>query len=307
MVSGVDVIVPTRNRPDDLRRLLDSLTVQDWTAFTVVVIDQSGDPEVNADSVRSLNDPRFVHVVTPSRGKSRALNEAISLQATADWCVFTDDDCEVEPNWLSTIVASVSRHPDAWIIFGQLDPIEHDPDAFFVPSIRFVRESVYESPPWRSPGLLGMGANMVVPRSTFEAVGLFDEDLGPGGVLFTGEECELTYRVLGARGSVVQDPSIRVLHWGARARADGAADLILTEGFFATMAGHGKHLRRGDIRTLSVVLTDVVWQFRLVTRSILRRRRPFHLRRCVVLVRGVWAGFWRGPAWPSLSPQEVVR
>ena len=103
------------------------------------------------------------------------------------------------------------------------------------------------------PRTIGLGANMAVRRDAFAQIGLFDEDLGPGGRLITGEECELALRALSAGIDVVRDPSFNVLHWGARPVAGGAARDLVNFGFFALGAGYGKHLRGGDWRAAAVV------------------------------------------------------
>lgn len=296
----LDIVLPTRNRPDDLARALHSIAGQRHENFRAIVMDQSDDVAANAAVFDALDDDRFVHVPVDSRGKSKALNHALRDLSSADVVVFTDDDCEVEPDWLDTALASVRRYPDAAIIFGQLHAVEHDEAAAFVPSIEFDTPRVFDRL-WRSHGLLGMGANMIIPRATFEEVGLFDIDLGPGGRLITGEEVELMYRCLDRRMAIVQDPSVHVVHWGIRSKSDGVADAVISEGFYAAMAGHGKHLRQGRWSAAPIVLHEIGWLVWTILGQVVRRRRPFHIRRMGVLLRGLRDGFRAGPAWPPLN------
>ena len=93
-----------------------------------------------------------------------------------------------------------------------------------------------------------MGANMFVRRRVFDQIGCFDEDLGPGGVLLTGEECELTYRALKHGLEVVCDPLLTLTHWGARPVAGDVAKQLVNMGFYAVGAGYGKHIAGGDPR-----------------------------------------------------------
>jgi hypothetical protein len=299
------VIIATRNRPHDLRRVLESLTQQTFTDFKVLVVDQSDDVTENGSMIAALGDDRFHHIPTATRGKSRALNEALLSHSSATRLVFTDDDCDMLPSWLDTVCDAFHRHPSAGIIFGSLVPIPHDPSEVFVPGIEFNEERVFDAPLLRSHGLLGMGANMAIPRTTFEQVGLFDNDLGPGGVLFTGEECELMYRCSGSGLSIVQEPSVTVRHWGIRPWTGGAAARILADGYYATMAGHGKHVRAGDWRAMLITMHEVLWQVGIIVNSVLRRRRPFHIKRLATLANGFFAGLRRGPAWPVLD--DVTR
>ncbi|MEA5487185.1 glycosyltransferase family A protein, partial [Pseudanabaena sp. CCNP1317] len=125
--GSLDVIIATRNRPDDLARVLESLVVQTWPAFRVIVVDQSDEPRANLTTIANIGDDRIQHVPTTSRGKSRALNEALITHSDAAVIAFTDDDCQMDARWLSEVMKSVERHSDAGMIFGTLVPIPHDP------------------------------------------------------------------------------------------------------------------------------------------------------------------------------------
>ena len=79
MEVAIDVIVPTRNRPDDLRRMLPTVAAQSHRNFRLVVVDQSDDPGPNADAMREFADDRMLHLPRTQKGKSGALNYALSL------------------------------------------------------------------------------------------------------------------------------------------------------------------------------------------------------------------------------------
>lgn len=299
----VDVIVATRNRPNDLSRLLPTLARQSRTEFRCFVVDQSDDPAPNRAAIDALGDARIVHVVQPEKGKSRALNLGLA-RASAELVAFTDDDCTLPENWLATAVRLMHERPNAAIVFGNLTPIPHDAKSCFVPASEFERPRVHRGPLMFSRGLLGMGANMFVRRAVFEVIGLFDEDLGPGGLHFTGEEVELTYRALQHGFGVEQHPELSVVHWGARPFAGGVAKQLINSGYFAVGSGYGKHLRRGDVRTVSVVVHEFAWVLSLTTRALLTNRRPLHLRRLGLLSRGIVAGLRRGPRAPA-APERA--
>jgi len=103
-----------------------------------------------------------------------------------------------------------------------------------------------------------MGANMFVRRTVFDQIGGFDEDLGPGGTLLTGEECELTYRALQHSVEVVREPGLTVTHWGARPVSGDVAKELVNSGFFAVGAGYGKHIRSGDGKALTIMMHETV-------------------------------------------------
>jgi len=296
--TSVDVIVATRNRPRDLARMLPTLSAQTHRDFRCLLVDQSDDPGPNQRAVASLRDPRILHIVHRARGKTKALNLAL-VQSSGRVVVFTDDDCTLPVNWIGRAVASLARLPRPGIVFGNATACAHDPAKEFVPAIAFRAPALLTEPLRRSPGLVGMGANMVVSRAVFDSLGLFDEDLGPGGSLRGGEECELAYRALRHGFVVSQDPSLDLLHWGARPVAGGAAREVVTTAFFSIGAGYGKHLRDGDWRAALVSLDESAHALAASARAIARWRKPFHFRRITNFWKGLAMGVSRGHRVPG--------
>lgn len=294
----VDVLVATRDRHEDLARMLGTAVGQTHERFRLVVLDQSDDVEPNRRAVAALSDRRIEHVSDGRRGKSRALNLGLGL-TDSPYVAFTDDDCELPPEWLERLLDALASRPTAGLAFGTLAPAAHEPDTHFIPSIAFSSRRVLCGPPDRAYGLIGMGANMIVRRAALDVTGLFDEDLGPGGVLHTGEECELGYRMLRSGFDVVQDPAPVVIHHGARTRAGGVASDLVNTGFFAIGGGYGKHVRRGDARALLVVVLELKVAVGAMLAALAARRPPYHLRRLRRFCAGVVAGLVRGPAWPA--------
>lgn len=99
-----DVVICTRNRPDDLRDCLASLALQTRRADVVRVVDAS-DPD-DAARVRELADqhadlPVVLTTAAPSTSAQRNLGVAAS---TADVIHFLDDDTVLEPGYLAAIL-----------------------------------------------------------------------------------------------------------------------------------------------------------------------------------------------------------
>lgn len=294
--SPIDVVVATRNRPDDLSKFIPTLLAQQHGDFRLLLIDQSDDPGPNHDSVSSFRDDRIVHVVQREKGKSKALNLALG-RVTAPLLAFTDDDCTLPEDWLSRALDCFSAHPRAGIAFGSVLPAPHDPESVYIPSLEFdCFRSLRRFNP-RSDGILiGMGANMFIRREALQRIGSFDEDLGPGGPLFTGEECELTYRAIKHGLEVLCDPSLKVVHWGARPISGDVARQLVNTGFFAIGAGYGKHIRSGDLGAAAIVVQESAHVASLIANAVVKRQRPLHVRRLAMLWKGAVLGFWSGPA-----------
>jgi 2-polyprenyl-3-methyl-5-hydroxy-6-metoxy-1,4-benzoquinol methylase/glycosyltransferase involved in cell wall biosynthesis/GT2 family glycosyltransferase len=88
------IIVPSYNRHDQLDRLMDALSLQNYKDFEVIIVDQSDSAWINKhDTIDIL----YIH--TDIKGATKARNTA-SLYARGKVLAFTDDDCVPEKNWL---------------------------------------------------------------------------------------------------------------------------------------------------------------------------------------------------------------
>src|SRR5262249_42968366 len=122
----VTVGVCTRNRGDDISCTLGSILSSDYSDFDVVIIDQSA-ADKTAEAVRRTanGDPRVTYIHSASTGKSVA-NNLIIERAAGPLLALTDDDCEVSPAWLPSIVAHFRANPDVGQICGAVHKGPHD-------------------------------------------------------------------------------------------------------------------------------------------------------------------------------------
>ena len=104
------VIICTRERPAGLVTAVESVLANTWSAFELVVVDQSATPIARAYLRDDLGDARLRYVHTQTRGLSRARNVGIR-ETTAEIVLFTDDDCVVSPHWVETMVAHFAEDP----------------------------------------------------------------------------------------------------------------------------------------------------------------------------------------------------
>lgn len=94
---SVSVLVCTRERPRDLERCLESLVALDPPAHEIIVVDNC--PATGATRELCARFP-VEYVLEPQPGQSRARNRGL-VHATGELVAFTDDDCVVDPGWLS--------------------------------------------------------------------------------------------------------------------------------------------------------------------------------------------------------------
>ena len=98
-LAPVSVVVPTRERPDDLARCLASLAGIEADGHEVIVVD-SGPATNRTMAVAERFGVRYL--VEPRPGANRARNAGLAA-ASRDIVAFVDDDVVVSPTWLAAI------------------------------------------------------------------------------------------------------------------------------------------------------------------------------------------------------------
>jgi len=183
----VTVVVATRDRPDSLSETIAALRHAIEPGDEVVIAD-SASADARTRDVAQAAGVRYVRSEVP--GASVARNLGASL-ASGEVIAFTDDDCRPRPGW-SRALAAAYVDPEVAFVTGPVVGADGGTAADTVDLGRVV---------WRwpaDPGLMGSGASMSVRRAAFEAVGGFDERIGPGARFQAPEEHELVLRLLRA-------------------------------------------------------------------------------------------------------------
>ena len=121
----ISLIVPTRGRPAQLRRMLDSLarTAYHPERLEVVLV-------VDADDPASLaRHPRLTvrHVVVPAGLTMGALNNAGFDASTGAYVMLLNDDVIARtPGWDATVLACFRRFPDPFVLVHVNDTLMRD-------------------------------------------------------------------------------------------------------------------------------------------------------------------------------------
>jgi glycosyltransferase involved in cell wall biosynthesis len=101
----ISVVIPTRNRPDLLRRAVDSALAQTHRDLEVVVVVDGADDATEA-ALRSVDDARLHWIVNAEPvGGSEARNVGVRA-AAGEWIAFLDDDDEWLPSKLERQLAA---------------------------------------------------------------------------------------------------------------------------------------------------------------------------------------------------------
>ena len=256
---SVSIVVPTCNRPDDLRRCLMALHAQaSPRRVEIVVVDNRPGGTQTPQVVRQYPDVVLIEESRP--GLSYARNAGFTA-ATGDILIAIDDDVTVPSGWLERLVAPFCR-PEVMAVTGHVLPIELETEAqcrfeaygglgkgftrFQVDGMWF-RSMRGAVPTWH----LGATANAAFRATIFQSpeIGLLDEALGAGMPTGCSEDTYLFYRILKAGHVFAYEPTAWVWH---RHRRDNES---LKDQIYSYSKGHVAYhlttwLRDGDRRAL---------------------------------------------------------
>ncbi len=141
MLPSVSVVIPTRQRPESLLRVLDALahqTAMDMQRVEVVVVcDGVGDPAFEAVQ-RGWYPMRLRLADQQRQGPAAARNHALAL-STGQLIVFLDDDVVPEPHFLS-VHQKAHEHDQELVAIGPLLP----PPGHGTPWVRWEGKTVAE-------------------------------------------------------------------------------------------------------------------------------------------------------------------
>lgn len=166
------IVVPTRDRPKQLGRCLQAIAALDFPRdrFEVVVVDDGSafSPEDKVGRFRGEIKLTLVH--QENLGPAGARNTG-AAHATGDSLVFTDDDCEPEPRWLSAIDAAFRSHDRAMVGGRIVNRLRDNP--FSAASQQLV-SFLYEYYGETHPSRFFCTNNLAVDARSFCALGGFE-------------------------------------------------------------------------------------------------------------------------------------
>jgi GT2 family glycosyltransferase len=294
----ISVTIATYERPAYLRRALQDLLEGTELPDEIIVVDQT-EGEQTREVVEAFGSEllRYACHSPPSISGSR--NRSVEL-ARGEYVAIVDDDCEFAHDWLERVHRELARfdYPDA--LYGAIRHPDPDSDrkalhvSVFAPSA----PHVWEFP--AHPGLMGLGAHMILRRSTFLALGGFDERFGPGTCFLGAEDIDYNYRLLKHGYRAVSTPAIEVVHHQPRPQSH------LPQYFFGKNHGQAafcaKHLREGDRYPWRILREQLGSDVRMLA-SAARRRSGVRARTGISRIGGTVVGLVRG--WRTFRAERV--
>lgn len=219
----VSIVLATYDRPQRLLRTLQTLAAQTYPAFEVLIVDNCPDRPGAASAVERINDRRFRLLVEPRPGTSHARNTGLKAAST-DIVAFTDDDVDVDPDWLGNLVVPFYEDPTTACVTGLILPQRLDTAAELtfekfggfskglVPRSFTLYDSAHGSLYPYNVGLFGSGACAAFRRSVLLNLGGFATDLGPATIARGGEDLDAYLSVLHAGYRLHYSPAAIVRH-----------------------------------------------------------------------------------------------
>lgn len=196
----VSIIVPTHNRPEALRRLLNSLRNLDYSMGRLELIVVGGQRDVGREVVQdfaeSVNFRATYHVVPDEWLTSASFKRNQGARsALGEILAFTDDDCVVQPEWLTEAV-SLFRSPGIGAVEGAVHiPKPERPTPTYRGSLRLSLPGGYQT------------CNMFYRRTVFDECGGFDLSFP-----YYMEDTDLAYSVMERGYSIPFSASAVVNH-----------------------------------------------------------------------------------------------
>jgi len=182
------VIVPVYNRPDEVSELLESLSLQTFKDFELVLV-EDGSTKPCANEVESFhNSLQIQYIVKENTGRSDTRNVGMQ-HAKGEYFIFFDSDCIIPPLYLETVDRLLrDNYTDC---FGGPDS-EHPSFSTIQKAVNYAMTSF-----WTTGGIRGGKVNlekfkprtfnMGFAREVYEKVGGFKD--------MYGEDIDLSIRI----------------------------------------------------------------------------------------------------------------
>jgi GT2 family glycosyltransferase len=227
---SVAIVIVTRNRCDDLLRLLGDLSAQEAPPERIIVVDNGSEPEQFGHATRVFPLTEWVSLPV-NTGLSNGRNVGLA-RANEDVIVFMDDDLRVfDPHFVGKVRQLLTERPEIDVLsFGLVDgywSAASAPRGARGFTLQELRRTAAEDQSPLEPALFYewflFGGACAIRRRVFDRVGAFDPSF-----MYGGEEWDFALRCHAADLRLARCTSLWVAHVRSPAvRSRAERDLIL--------------------------------------------------------------------------------
>lgn len=190
----ISVIVATRNRRAALDQFLSHIRRLPSTPSWELIIVDNGSSDDTPTLLASAGDALpLLAIEEPRRGKSRALNKALSY-ARGDLILFADDDIVPDQLWLSALSEAAIEYPDANVFGGRILVDRQSipvwiADSHNLKTILTTEQDLGDVPQYFAPDQYPVGPNIAIRRRILDCGRhQWPISLGPGTPIPLGDE-----------------------------------------------------------------------------------------------------------------------
>lgn len=287
----LSVVVPTRDRPDMLRRCLESIRKSLGPDDELLVID-SASRVASARETAEEYGARYLADDVPGAGRARNLGWRA---AENEIVAFVDDDIIVAPDWTDAVRRAFVGRPDLGFVTGRVTPPEDQLGTEHPIAVVDAPGALDHQP--RTARHEGISGNMAARREVLIPLGGFDELLGPGAHFKGGgDDFDLFDRMIAAGAPGRYEPSIRAYHDQWRSKKER---LKVDYGYAVGSGARLAKLLRSDRAHARALAKELFWRWGFKDLGFAIRKRYEYAALAAVLRL---LGFVRGLAEGMLIP-----
>ncbi len=212
MLPRYSLIIPVYNRPEEIAELLESISVQTFSSFEVIIIEDGSDKTCESVVAQYQNKLEIQYIKVPNGGPSQARNKGSRL-AKGEYLIILDSDVVLPNDYLSNIehtLEGAAEEGKAIEAFGGPDTSSEDfskvQKAINYSMTSFVTTGGIRGGKKRITHYYPRSFNLGCRKSVFEELNGFDETMR------YGEDLDFSMRLHKTGARTVLIPSAFVYH-----------------------------------------------------------------------------------------------
>ncbi|MDX1993098.1 MAG: glycosyltransferase family 2 protein [bacterium] len=295
------VVIPNWNGLRFLPPCLEALQRQTYPNIEVIIADNASH-DGSQEYIRTHHPDAILIELPENRGFTGACNAGMQA-ATGEFISLLNNDTEVDPRWVATIVDAFDRHPEAGLVaskmllFDRRDHI-HTTGDFFTVDGRAGNRGVWQKDEGQFEQeefvFSACGGSSAYRREMLDQIGLLDDDF-----FFSLEDVDLAWRAQLSGWRCLYTPGAIVYH-----------HLSATGGGVTASFYDGRNLIYLLVKNYPTALwrkygwlvlkrqAKIAWEAARAWRGEAARAR----------LRGMWAGLWSSPRmWRKRRQIQAMR